>query len=127
MLSLGHEDALAAKSPKSKRIKLFLSTIFNHRPVDGCKCGGFEIIQTHEMFQVTLQKTKCWIYFFISHADSSRVYRQSDKVSQRARKRIFCYPTLKMTAFHSVAAGIQIVAEQENTTGDAIESCFLYM
>ena len=77
------------------------------------------------MFQVILQKTQPWVYFFISHADSSKVYRQSDKVSQIVSVQIFCYPTSKMTPFHSVAAGIQIVAEQENTTADAIESCFL--
>ena len=38
---------------------------------------------------------------------------------------IFCYPTSKMTPFHSVAAGIQIVADQPNTTVDAIESSVL--
>ena len=71
------------------------------------------------------QKIRCRVYFLIAHADSSKSYRQSDQVSQRANGWIFCYPTSKMSPFQCVAAGIQIVAEQENTTGAAIESCFL--
>ena len=77
------------------------------------------------MFQVTLQKIQRADYFFIAHADSSKSYRQSDQVSQKVIGWIFCYPTSKMSPFHCVAAGIQIVAEQENTTVDAIESSFL--